>query len=247
MNICLKFIVDVVSMIVFVAALVAAYLIYKKHEKERSSARLKIAMLEYNYDNIYKKYLDSRKATHDIKNHLIILYHYINENENRKALEYIESIKGYINCPDKCILSGVRAVDILLNYKLMEAQKNKIEAKYYIDMLADKKIAIQDCDFCALLANLLDNMIEACQWVREEKRWAFVSVRHISGMVVIRVSNSICMPPIPENGKLLTTKKNRNRHGVGLSIVKGIVAKYKGVMEYNYDDNQFSVHLTLFC
>lgn len=55
------------------------------------------------------------------------------------------------------------------------------------------------------------------------------------------------------NGKLnkkqqefLTTKEDRDEHGIGLKNVKKIVGKYDGIMKINTVDNMFFVKLVLY-
>lgn len=223
------------------------YILYRRQQEEINYANLRTELLEYNYNNMYEGYINSEKIYHDMKNHIVIISQYIIQDEKEKALKYIESIKGPIFYLDNSEWSGIKVIDFVLNYKLMEAEKAKIKITYDVDTITNKEFLIQDHELCALLSNLLDNAIEASKLVEENKRKINVSIRYINNMLMIRTINNISTPPLEKDGKFITKKKNKEKHGIGLSSIQNVVSKYEGCMESVYDEEQFCVNLTLFC
>lgn len=232
-------------MFAFFAVIIYFYL--KVQREKFKYATLRAKLLEYNYHNIYEGYMNSQKIYHDMKNHLIIINQYILENENNKALEYIQSIKGPIFYLDNSVWSGIKVIDFVLNYKLMEAQKEKIKVEYNIDKITNREFLIQDNELCALLSNLLDNAIDACKILEEDKREIKVTIKYINNMLIIKTCNRTLNPPVKKNGKYITQKKDKYRHGIGISSIKNVVSKYEGCIDFTYYKEQFSVSLTLFC
>lgn len=210
-------------------------------------ATFKAELLEYNYHSIYEEYVKSQKIYHDMKNHLIIINQHVLENENDKALKYIQSIGGPIFYLDHHVWSGISVIDYVLNYKLMEAQKENIEVEYNIDEMADRGFMIQDDELCALLSNLLDNAIEASKKLEEDKRKMKVTIKYINNMLMIKTSNRALSPPVKKNGKYLSQKKDKGRHGIGISSIEKVVSKYDGCVDFTYDKEIFSASATLFC
>ena len=233
--------------ILFMISVFVIYIFYSKQREEIKIANLKTSLLEYNYDNIYEGYINNEKIYHDMKNHIVIISQYIMEDEKEKALEYIESIKGPIFYLDNRVWSGIKVIDFVLNYKLMEAEKEKIRVEYDVDTITIREFLIQDNELCALLSNLIDNAIEACRTVDENKRKINVSIRYINSMLMIKTVNSISESPIVKDGKLLTKKRDKSKHGIGLSSVQNVVSKYEGCMKFEFNEEQFCVDLTLFC
>lgn len=233
--------------IVFIMAGFIVYILYRKKQEEIYYANLNTELLQYNYDNIYESYINSGKIYHDMKNHLIILGQYIRQGQTEKALAYIESIKGPICYLDNNVWSGIKVVDFVLNYKRMEAEKEKIQVFYEVDLIENQDFLIQDSELCALLSNLLDNAIEASRFVTEEKREIHVSIRYLNHMLMMQVVNRIAELPIEENGKYVTKKKDKQKHGIGISSIQNVVSKYEGYVEFKHDEEQFCVDLTLFC
>lgn len=48
-------------------------------------------------------------------------------------------------------------------------------------------------------------------------------------------------------GNLLTTKKDKKGHGLGLESVKKVLSKYNGVLQINCDKGGFIVEEVLYC
>lgn len=48
------------------------------------------------------------------------------------------------------------------------------------------------------------------------------------------------------NGRLVTGKKDKQKHGWGIKSVVSTAEKYNGTVEYNYTDYMFSVSVMLF-
>lgn len=105
---------------------------------------------------------------------------------------------------------------------------------------------IQSQDICAILSNLLDNAIEACEKNKvASNKWINLTIRVINAMIVIKVENSMEVKPIIKNNNLLTSKADDKLHGWGIKIVKSAVEKYGGVIKYTVSEDKFRVVVTL--
>ena len=58
------------------------------------------------------------------------------------------------------------------------------------------------------------------------------------------LTNSCDEPPLANNKHLLTTKKNKNSHGIGIKSAKKALKKYNGDIEWDYDDKNNIFTLT---
>ena len=103
---------------------------------------------------------------------------------------------------------------------------------------------VDDQDWCIILANLLDNAIEASEKVADKKEIAVKLETYPYG-AVINISNSyeqICL----KNGQLITTKENRLGHGLGYQSIRQAVQKYKGSIEFHAEDGKFTANIVLY-
>lgn len=96
-----------------------------------------------------------------------------------------------------------------------------------------------------ILGNLLDNAIEASSKV-EENPYINVKLKYDKGRLFLQVANPYAGELIEKSGKFITTKADKDNHGIGLESVKKVIQKYSGTMSVDYDDNIFSVVILMY-
>ncbi|OLS02078.1 sensor histidine kinase [Tissierella creatinophila] len=188
---------------------------------------------------------NAKSFNHDLRNHLSIIRGYIQIEECQKACMYIdEMIKN--NYTIKTIKefsnSGNIDIDNILNYKLYEASKKDICVSLEIKIPSD--INISSFDIVVILGNLLDNAIEATSKVENNKKIDIIII-YEKEIIFINIKNTFNGSILYEKGKILTSKKDRKSHGIGLSNVKSILKKYNGIMDIDYTDNEFCIDIIL--
>lgn len=95
-----------------------------------------------------------------------------------------------------------------------------------------------------ILGNLLENAIEAARQTEEKK--LTVAIKEEKGVLKIHIENSYNGTLIQKGTRLLTTKKEKELHGLGLGSVENVVQKYHGEMEIEKEKNMFSVRVLLY-
>ena len=90
-----------------------------------------------------------------------------------------------------------------------------------------------------LLANLLNNAIEACEKCGE-KRTIKVKFLQEDDNIVLSVKNTYVQPVQYINDEIVTSKTmNSEEHGVGIKNIINIVEKYNGTYVINSDNDEF--------
>ncbi len=179
---------------------------------------------------------------HDMKHHLNELLLLAGQDSGQKIREYILNMQEYLENPNEYISSGNKGVDSLLNYMLQEAQQtlNKVDYKVSVP----REMGIGSFDLNVIVGNLLDNAIFAASHSGE--KWMSVSLSYEKGLLFIRVRNSYDTK-IRKNGEAYeTTRKERQKHGIGLQNVKKAVEHYCGSMQISDTDNIFDVKVMLY-
>lgn len=218
------------------------FCIMKKINKE-SQNQLRISMLELQLSeqktmieetgNISR---EIKKAEHDLRHHLLSILGNI-ENGNTEAAEtYLKQLlHDYETSIFKYIYIDNSAVNSILNMKISRCHANKIDIKTEIESdFSD----FSDIDICVLLANLLDNAIEAS--LNVDSPQITVSIRNEKNYLCILIRNQIESSVLEENGQLHTTKKDKSKHGLGVYSISQIVDKYDGMKNY-YEKNGYFV------
>jgi len=164
-----------------------------------------------------------RILKHDLKKYIFVLYNYICKNEIEQCKKYLEVLKG--NCSDvptgeydslQAVLKNCKTIcdneGILFQYSLLGNREN-----------------IDAMDLCILSWNLLDNAVEAEK--AEPVKEIHFGITNFRGYLKLECKNRIHISVLENNPHLYTTKKDRNRHGLGLASIKKIVEKYNGIQK----------------
>ena len=66
-----------------------------------------------------------------------------------------------------------------------------------------------------------------------------------SAFVVIKADNSADTEPAVEDGKLLTRKKDKAAHGIGILSIKQTLKNYDGKIRWSYDGDKRVFNTTI--
>ena len=156
------------------------------------------------------------------------------EKENKEFLEELVSdCEKYVGEH----YSGQPVVDALLAYKKKICANSNIEfelSSCYLD-----NTSLTDEEFVGIFGNLLDNAIEAAQ--RTENPWISLKSSMAGGQSILTVRNSKPAEEKPLETGMATTKDDNRNHGLGSKIVKKIVKKHKGALDYKDNGDSFEV------
>ena len=184
----------------------------------------------------------NRIQTHDMKHHLLILREYGQEKQWDSLMSYLNELSDDILVSQKAMWTQVGILDTLLEQKKAKAESKGIEFRIRADRIGE--LPFSDMEICTLFSNLLDNAIEACEKIPDDRRWIEIHITRKSAMLYITISNSIKDRPAEQEGKLITNKENHQLHGYGIKSVQKIVRKYEGEFSYQVHENEFVVTIT---
>lgn len=219
------------------------YIVKIKNEQKEKFLNMRNDLLETNYHSLQKIYDINKTLQHDYKNHILAVSEYIKDDKKEEALEYIYRYIEYTNDAFDKIKSGNDIVDIIVSSKENEAKEKNIKFVLKIDCL--NEIYIEDIDMCALLANMLDNAIEACEKVEKNKSWINLIIQRKNDMLFIELKNSISQSMIKKKNFFKSDKTNLQLHGWGMKSIEHVVHKYGGVKEYYLDENYIELFITI--
>lgn len=230
-----------------VNAAVYAWIIHRKltrHYKSVSENYRQSFDAEYQYFKDYKeKQSDAVRLRHDLKNHMLTVQGLMERGEYDKAQTYFHEMTASSGLGTSWLMTGNEIVDILLNAKkaVMDENDIHIEVKGSLSLLS--QMDTPDCS--ALMANIIDNAIEANVNVTGE-RYIKISAAENPGSLMILVENSMSGEAKFDGDKLISTKQDRDSaHGIGTVNIKKIVDKYHGECQMESGDGRFVVRIIL--
>lgn len=218
------------------------YVVMRQEEKHRVEIlEMRNNLLCENYNALNEIYMSNSKLYHDLNNHLNVLYQLLEEGKTGDAQAYIKEISKPILQLSKTVWTGIDVVDVVLNSKLQKMQELGIASDINVEFPQHSNILPND--LCTILANLLDNAIEAVDQL-ETDRNITITIRRVNYFLFIRVVNPCSsvqqLAAIPA-----TTKENKSLHGWGLKNVCDAVDKYSGTVEFNNDNGKFTANVML--
>ena len=221
-------------------ATIFAIAISAKHQNEKRMVelmKLSSQMLEKNYSEIHNSHEIIRQQLHDFKNHLRTICSMAEDNSAVRnyagnLLESTYSFTSLCSC-------GNDIIDSIINCKAAEAKEKNITFSYNISL--SDTLKIDSVDICAILANQLDNAIEACEKADADHRKIDVFIAQKESFVLFRVINTAKENPFDKNNNLPTSKNNTGGlHGFGIQIIRKTAEKYNGISENSYDNGLFT-------
>lgn len=210
---------------------------YQNEKREKELIALTNTLMEKNYTEIKHAQDIIRRQVHDFKNHILTIDGMLSEDSNAKKYtkELLEtSYQQAQNCH-----SGNEIIDSIINCKMNEATNQNIEFNHKI--LLNTKLNISFVDICAILANQIDNALEACAKISIDKeRSVKVQIWQKESFVFFKVINTVDKNPFDNLNNLKSTKDNSDTmHGLGIKNIRETAAKYDGFLKNNYIDGYF--------
>lgn len=187
---------------------------------------------------------DLQAFRHDMSNQLIILNHLLEEGKNEEARRQLDQLSRFIKGKVIYSTSGNTIIDGLVNYKLQSVASENIKVE--TEIVVPEQLNIDIADFVTLLGNLLDNALEALKKVDWEQRILRIKIVFSQERLIGRITNTYCGEIHQKDDKILTSKKEKQKHGYGLSNVEKIIKKYNGYMEIDYANWEFRVDFIIY-
>lgn len=190
-------------------------------------------------------YNRTRAFRHDIKNHILLMNMLAEQGNYDELKKYLRDMSGVIDESDYVRISGISAVDAILNEKMYEAQAKGITTNF--DVVNLDKNNVQPIDLCVILSNALDNAIEANEKLEDvSERYIRLKVHGNEAFSVISVANpSEDTPSRLPSGFFATSKEDPEAHGFGLRSIENTVKKYRGEMVAKCEDGVFTLVVRL--
>lgn len=234
-----------ISVALLFASNIIIFQIYSKSSKTAAELyELKAIEQKQKIDNTYMSIIeannnDLKVFCHDIKNHLEQIS---NLSDDPKVKEYVNNLYGTVNEYSYTGMSDNKVLDIIISKYNSLCQSKKIKISF------DTKTAnldfMEDLDLSNVFNNLLDNAVEAAEKSSVKKIAVSIYSKN-NTMQIIKIINSCDTVPKVSNHKLLTSKKNKSMHGLGLTSVKNTLKKYDTILDWKYDETNKSFETTI--
>lgn len=195
--------------------------------------------LDY-YNKLQEKTNEVRRIRHDFKDNLETAKLLIKENSDEsieKASEIISAMEKSINATKLPAYSENVVVNAIVGAKAEEAKRKGIIINAFIDV--PKDLNIESIDLNCVFLNLLNNAIEATEKLTCEEKQILLKSKIKAGYLFVKTENQFTGISTDEKGDIVTTKTDKDNHGIGTSLIKEIAKKYDGDFTTEINGNMF--------
>lgn len=223
------------------------YVLYVNMQKEHAK-QLEYSILQQAFKSQEKSveetkilYQSVRSIRHDLKQHFQVALTMLHSGKINEAVDYMEKYND-------TVLDGISnkvfcdndVVNYIINSKSKICSDRHIKIYIYI---ANEIPEFSDLDLCVLLGNALDNAIEGVSG--EGNNEIYLELRNVDNFFMISVKNTIINSVLEDNPNLMSTKNEKEVHGLGILSMKEVVQKYNGSIEFYESDNKFCCDMLL--
>ena len=204
-------------------------------------------LLKKQVQEVQNIYMTMRGWRHDYHNHLQSMKAYLEMGQYGELENYLGLLEADLDHVDQLIESGNVNLDAILNSKISLALKNGIQVSYKAK--CPDNLSISDIDLCALIGNLIDNAVEACEEAAtrsvspEEKPFIRIYIGVLRQQLYLSVTNTTGEKVRKLDYEYITTK--RGNHGHGLRRINLVVEKYQGYVNRQNEPGVFVTEVML--
>lgn len=155
-----------------VSELLLYYMVWQMTSEYSSRIQLQLINQQNDYQKQHMKDLNTivteyHHLRHDTKNHFACMDRLLSQNKYDALKEYFYNLSKEIYALDNQIETGNEIVNQVINLKYATAHKYQIPMD--IQIVLPPHLSIPDHHLCSLVANLLDNAIEASRKIEDPK------------------------------------------------------------------------------
>ena len=210
----------------------------KLKDQELMIARLEIE--QKHYEKVDEMNQEHAHLIHNIRHYLKVIGEAAAEENAVEISRILEDLQIEFDNAEATMFCAEPLLNTILNEKQKEAARKKVK----MEILVEPGFTLQSMsqiDVIAVIGNLLDNAIEAASKCQAGFIKVFLFSQNDNHFSVMKIINNHTGGIIQQDDTLITTKKDKSHHGIGLESVNRTLEKYEGYLQYFFDEKSFTV------
>ena len=238
----IEFMDSFIVILYFLLSIVTLTILNRKNAAERENIILlaSAAQAEKEISQLYEYQRQAAIYRHDLRHHMNFLQSCLNENKYTQAHDYIKEICTNLDNSRITRYCDNEAVNLILSSYIDSANEYNITTQ--VSVTAGNLSDYKPTDLCSLLANALENAINACKLVQtapaaiNSNRIITVKVFDKNNKLCINITNTYAVEPVFVNNTPVSDKAG---HGIGIRSIISVIEKYNGVYDFFTEDGLF--------
>lgn len=217
----------------------------RRSEKELSEH---IDIQRRSYERVLRKIELGREYRHDMRHHLTVIEGLAKQGNCDKVIEYTRKMDGSLGETENVSYCKSPELNAVLSEYISRAENAGCRITHNI--VLPEKLPFEEDDLCIVLANSVENAINACVKLPEQQRYInilaectdqhrlLVSVKNPCGEQIVFDDSGL--PVVDEHSQY------SDEHGIGLRSVNRITEKYNGFLRCKLENGEFVFQAVLF-
>ncbi len=235
--------VGLVGMNIVVFYLLNDIVLKEKKIREKQVYELETKNQLQLYETLSQNMDKQRKLSHEYQNQINLIQELCQKGLINELKKYLAEINGEIKNDMDCIETHHHIINTIINQKYYESTGKEILFLCKINDMS--KLNMKNKDIALLLSNLLNNAIEACEKVEEQK---YIKIKLIleSNKLTLSIKNSYNGKLIRMGDQLCTSKEmDIENHGYGLKNVIKVVQDNDGDYVIRTTETEFYISICI--
>ncbi len=208
---------------------------FKDEERKRMLLENRMEDVHRQIEDLQDIYGDIRGLRHDLRNHIANLSSYMRNRSIGDDMEmesYLNGMENTVARLDFTDRTGSPMLDVILHQMRQQARRKNIS--FTVDFHYPEKAPFDVYDISVILNNALQNAVEACEKIEGQRNMELRSYEKGS-LFFMEIENDFDGQLIWEKDDDLpvTTKAEKQMHGLGLDNIRRCARKYRGDVEIN--------------
>ena len=216
-------------------------ILFLKNKYDKRLSDFQDSVLKKQREEVQNIYQTMRAWRHDYHNHIQSIKAMIAMNKPGELADYLDNLEKDLDSIDIAIRTGNVGLDAILSSKVSIARKNNIEVNCTAKV--PQTLKITDVHLCAIVGNLMDNAIEACEKISDKPRFIRIYIGLFKSQLYISISNSTNEKHRKRISELVTSKLGE--HGFGLRRIDKIAEQYDGFVNRKNEPGIFATEVML--
>ncbi len=240
--------------IVLVAVFLMFFLVVKvlysqvavsRAEQSRQEMQYRMRVQYQEYENVCRKMEGGRVYRHDMRHHLLVLKGLAQQDDMGGILKYIEDMTDNLAETEHEIYCENTTVNAVLSDYIGRAKKARCKVTTRLHL--PKELPFQEMDVCMVLANALENAINACGRIAEEKdRYIHIAAELADHKKLIILMKNPCRWSVNFDNDQIPVSSGAEGHGIGMKSIRAIAEKYHGFFQCKCEGGEFIFDAALF-
>lgn len=210
-----------------------------KERYEAEVARSFVSSGRKHYQRMDELHEKLRILKHDYKYHLRSIRNLLQTGNTQQADDYLTEIESKLTnyeIKSYCTNSVINA--LIADYDERCRQK---EITFDVNIQLLKTLTVSDYDLCVVLGNLLENAVNACEKL-PENRFIKLETQNTSNQIIFRIKNTFDGNIIHKGDIPIS---NKSSGGLGLLSVKEVIDSYGGDILFEWNKEFFTVYVAV--